>query len=331
MPAPAPGSTATSRPDLMGSMDEFDMELDRAGFIGHRVFPHFTVGLQNNTFGIIPIEEMLKNPETKRGSKSNYNEVDFKFEDSSYSTIDRGLRQLVTPQDAAMYRNYFNAEDKARRFLVHQMALALEKEVADAVFNTTIWTGASLTTSVGTAWGSANATPLVDIENAVQKVYDNSGQWPNALVLSKKLFRALRRDATIVDLVKYNGSQDPRAGNLSAQAIAQALDLEFVFVAGGTKNTAKQGQDASLSQVWNADYAMVCCVGSGSETDDIEYPCIGRTFVWDEFSGDETDAKLIVESYDDPHKLGTWIRTRHHVQVKRIRHLCGHLLTGASS
>ena len=59
MPNPSE-ALATQRPDLAQSLEEFDLEADRAGFIGLDILPVFEVDVQAGNFGIIPLEQLLQ-------------------------------------------------------------------------------------------------------------------------------------------------------------------------------------------------------------------------------------------------------------------------------
>src|SRR5262245_36337457 len=105
MPAPTT-SLATLRPDLGGSLEEFNLEADRQGFIGNLVFPFFSVPSQSGTWGKIPVKELLKNAETKRTNGSGYHRDDFEFDDDSYTCVENGAEEPVDDRAAGMYRNY---------------------------------------------------------------------------------------------------------------------------------------------------------------------------------------------------------------------------------
>ena len=59
MPSPST-ALATLRPDLGGSFEEFDLAMDRQGFIATRVLPVLEVAKASGVFGKIPIEQLLK-------------------------------------------------------------------------------------------------------------------------------------------------------------------------------------------------------------------------------------------------------------------------------
>lgn len=317
-------SLATLRPEL-SSMEEFDLQADAEGFVAQRVFPKMDVAVPSGTFGKIPIEELLKQPETKRAPRSGYSRSNWKFTTDSFATAEYGIEEPVDDREAKIYANYFDAEVKARNRAMRQISEATERAVSDAVFNTTTFTGSSLTTAVSTPWSTAaSATPVADVEAAVLKVYDNTGLWANALIISRHLYRKLRNVAEIVDRSKAQGFMDVRKGAITAEELSVVFDLPYIIVAGGTKNTAAEGQAATPGAIWRKDYAMVARIAT---SDDIAEPCLGRIFNW------PGDAGLdgLVESYRDESIRSQVIRVRNDRQVKVMYAECGHLLTNCHS
>lgn len=321
MPTPTT-SLATQRPDLDASLEEFDLAMDSAGFIGHRVMRHTSVASQAGNFGKIPIEQLLQNRDTKRAPGSGYNRGNWKFEPATYATKEQGVEEPVDDREAAMYANYFDAEVIATMRAQRAVVEAQEKRVAAKLFNTTTYTP----TAVANEWDdAANATPIDDVESKIQALYDASGLWPNAMVISQKVFRNLRLVAQIVDRVKYQGFQDARPGNITVSALAQALAIDNIYVAGGTQNTANEGQTAALSPIWSTEY---CWIGRVAMTEDFREPCVGRIFHWADDGSEEMGR---VESYRDETVRSDIIRVRHDVDEVELHTACNGLLSNITT
>lgn len=326
MPSPS-SSLATQRPDLAESFMEFDLAMDQAGFIANRVFPAIEVGSQAGTFGKIPVEQLLQQRDTKRAPGSGYARGKFTFQTSTYATEEHGAEEPVDDREAKMYAEYFNAEQIASLRAYSSVLRNAEQRVASAVFNATTWTGSSLTTAVGTEWSTiATAVPITNVEAAVNKVYDGSGLWPNALVVNRKVFRNLRNCAQVIDRIDSSGAGSPsKASDITADMLAQVFDLDYVIVAGASKNSATEGQSATPAQIWDSEYAMVCRV---SDSMDFRDPCIGRTFHWGE---DGSSIGGQVESYRDETVRGDVIRVRHDVDEIVLYPQAGHLLSNITA
>jgi hypothetical protein len=327
MPSPI-GSLATQRPDLATFL-EFDLESERAGYIATQVLPVMSVASQAGNFGKIPLEQLLQQRETKRSPGAGYARGNWTFDKATYATEEHGAEEPVDDREAKMYAEYFDAEQVSTMRAFSSVLRNAEERVASAVFNATTWTGGGLTTAVSNEWDSnhtANAVPITDVEAAVNKVYDGSGIWPNALIINRKVFRNLRNLDQIIDRIESAGAGNPsKPSDITEQMLAAVFDLDFVIVAGTSKNGAKEGQAASPTQIWSSEYAMVCRIATGN---DMREPCIGRTFHW---SNDGSSIGGTVESYRDEVIRGNVIRVRHDVDEVILYPEAGHLLSNVTT
>ena len=230
-------------------------------------------------------------------------------------------------RDAVRYGELFQAEAVATMRAQSLIARNYEKRVADIIYNTSTWTGSSLTTAVTNEWDDlTNATPITDVEAAVQKVYDGSGLKPNALVVNWKVFRNLRNCDQIIDRINSAGAGDAsKASDVTTAMLAQVFDLDKVIVAGASLNSANEGQSASVSQIWSSEYAMVCRV---SDSLDMRDPCIGRTFHW---TADGSAIDGAIESYRDETVRSDVIRCRFETDEVVMYPQAGHLLSNITA
>ena len=325
MPSPT-SSLATLRPDLATFL-EFDLESENAGYIATEVFPVINVQSQAGNFGKIPIEQLLQQRDTRRAPGAGYSRGNFTFDKATYATEEHGTEEPVDDREAKMYAEYFQAEQISTMRAFSAVLRNAEQRVADAVFNTSTWTGASLTTAIAHEWDDAtNCVPLTDVEAAVQKIYDNSGLWANALVINRKVFRNLRNSDQIIERINASGAGSPsKATDVTVQMLAQVFDLDRIIVAGTSKNAAKEGQAASIGQIWSGEYAMVCKIASSA---DMREPCVGRTFHWSE---DGSSIGGTVESYRDEIIRGQVIRVRHDTDEIVLYPEAGHLLSNITT
>jgi hypothetical protein len=322
---PSPSSALSSlRTDLSASMEEFDLLMDAEGFIGQRVLAAQDVGKKSSTFGKIPIEQLLQAKETKRAPGASYGRGNWKFEEASYSCEEHGWEEPVDDNEREMYIDFFDAEVVAMNRAQRIIAENQEKRIAAMIFNATTYTSQS--TAVTTEWSNAaSATPISDIEAAVQACWGRSGLWPNAMVINRKVFRNLRNCAQIVDRLKYQGFQDVRASSITVQALAQVFDIPNLLVAGGAKNTANEGATASISSIWSDEY---CWIGRIAETQDFREPCVGRLFHW---AQDGSELRGRVEEYRDETVRSNIIRVRHQVDEVELHTACNQLLSNITA
>lgn len=326
MPSPSE-ALSTLRPDLGGSFMDFDTEMDRRGFIGYQILPPLEVQRASGTFGRIPLAQLLKNADVKRTSRAGYPRGDWEFEQESFATKEYGFEEPVDNRDVNLYKDFFDAELISAELARDTVLREAEKRIAAMIFNSTTWTGASLTTAVTTEWSTvATATPITDVENAVRKVYEGTGMWPNCLVIDRLVFRNLRRCDQILDRIASSGAGSPtKATDVTIAMLKAVFDLDYILVGGASKNSAIEGQAATPVQIWDDEYAMVCRIAT---TGNIKEPCLGRTFHWSE---DGSSMGGTMETYDDPKVRGSVVRCRHEVHEMVIEKKFGHLLSNITA
>lgn len=318
MPSPS-SALATQRPDLAESFTEFDLEMDRRGFISGEVFPVAEVASQAGNFGRIPLEQLLANRETKRAPGSGYARSDWTFDPEVYACVEHGAEEPVDDRESAMYAQYFDAEQVAASRALDVVLRNAESRVASVLFDN--WTGTSQ--PVTTAWSDkATSVPRDDVSAAQVAVWNAIGIWPNALIINRLVFNDLIDNNSIIERLKYAGIQDPDPGAITRAAMAQALGVDMLMVAGSPKNTAAEGQSRSLAPLWSNSYAQVCLVAT---TNDFREPCIGRTFHWGE---DGSSIGGTFETYRDESVRADIVRARHDVDEKLLYQEAGIRLTG---
>ena len=308
----------TQRPEL-ASMLEFDILAAEQGFVAGLVLPSLDVAHQSNDIGKLPIEELLKEQLTARTSSGGYNRNVTRFEKFSYATEEHGVEEVVDDRDREIWREYLDADEIAMRRAADRILRAYEKRVADAVFDTATWSTAALKTAVTNEWDDAtNATPISDVNDAIKKVYDNSGLRANTLIINWKVYRNLIRVAQIIDQVKYSGMTNPN--QLSPNVLAEVFNIDRVIVAGSVRNSAAEGQVATVSPVWSNEFAMICKTAMSR---DPREACIGRTF---HFAADGSQINGVVEQYRDEPVRADIFRVRHETDEVIMYAQAGHLL-----
>jgi len=320
-------SVATLRPELAQGLEQFNLAMDRQGFIGHRILPVFELAEASGIFPKITLESLLQNKETVRAPRTGYSRGDWDFTTDTFATQEHGWEEPIDDNEAKMYRNFFDFEQIATQRAFDMVLREQERAIATAIYNTTTWTGATLTTAITHEWDDAtNAVPISDINAAKQKVWDLTGLWPNALVINRKQFNNLRTLDDIKDTIASSGAGYPtRATDITREQLAACFDLDYILIGGAAKNTANEGQTRSLSQIWSDEYAMVCRIAT---TNDMSEPCIGRTFHW---GADGSNIGGHVETYRDETVRSDIVRCRMQIQNKILYAQCGHLLSNVTT
>jgi len=325
-------STAITRYELSLPFTEFDLLANQKGYVGPTVLRRRAVALQSADVGKLKIEDLLQLKNTKRAASAGYKRGDFEFTKFSYSTEEFGWEEAMDDRTLAMFADMIDAEmvhaQRAADFVLQQF----ERDVVTALYDTAVWTGAALTTSITNEWDDHTlAVPITDIIAAREKIVAGCGMEPNALIMNAYQFRHACNCDQIVERVKYTQRGDQET---MQNALADVLGLDRIIVAGlkggGIKNTAVNPTAASTSRIWDSEYMMLAKI---AETDDPQEPCVGRTFMWNgdgnpTGGGDETLA-LILEEYREEGVRGSVLRARNDRAIVIMYPEAAHLLSNA--
>lgn len=309
-------------------VSEMDLVMNRMGYIAHRVLPIITRDKPSGQYPLLTKEQLLQIRSTQRAPGGGYPRSSTGFSLSTYSTAEQGHEAPLDDRTVAAYDDVLDAEMWESERIRNIVLQNYEIEIADYLFNATTFSGK--TAGVSTEWSTvASATPVSDVETRRETIYNATGYEPNALVINRQVFRNLRRSAQVIDTLKYQGFQDARPGEISAQALAISLDLDMIIVANGTKNTANEADAASLSRIWSSEYALLCRVATTSNPSEF---CLGRTIVWDaEAALDGERMGVIMESYRDETVRGDVLRARTDWEKKIIDLDAAYLLSNITA
>lgn len=330
-------SSTLGRPDLAVLLEDFDLEMDRRGFIGQRLMPRFDSAVVAANAEKIKLAQLLKNHDTARNADGSFKKADWDFEPWNFNCIENALEGRIDRQKAKIFSRYFDAEAVSTMMTQDAIIRAQEKRIAAKVFNTTTYATAVTTVAgevtvagntiaagiyknaanAGVKWSVyATSTPIYDVLLAQLQVYAASGLWPDTVAMTKETFKHLKQNASIIDRIKYTKDPD----TMTTADVAAAFDIENVLVAGGTKNSADEGATATPTGIWDKTKVWVGKVAK--KLDNPWDPGIGRTFY---FTGNADENS--VETYYDNARDGDIVRVRHTTDENVMYSAAGFLLT----
>ena len=312
----APSSASFLRPDLGEAFEEFMPE----GYVGLRVYPGFTTALQTANFSVIPVEELLQQRSTIRAPGAGYSRSTFTFEQQNYVCEEYGAEEPVGDRERAIYAHSFDIERVAAQRAVGAVLRELEAQVAAEVNATGTFTNGA----AAAAWSNnSSGKPIDDVITGLNSIRATSGLIANTVLMDIDLFRDLQTSDQILDRVKYTwgGGGDPRS--VTEMSLAQAFGVDQVIVARSTKNTASQGQTASLAAIFDNTQCWVGRINTGA---DLREPGAGRVFL----NSNDGAGTLSVEQYRDEARRADIIRARLDFDVKTIYSAAGYIVTGCA-
>lgn len=266
-----------------GPLSEILVNYRPEGFIADRIFPLVTVGKQSDLFYQFQQSDLWRVPDTTRAPMTAAKRVNFNVASQTYYAKNYALATGIPIEDAINADQMLSLRENKGKFLVDILALDYENRVASLVCNTSnVGTFCALAIASGTAgstgcWDAATASPIVDIDNAIQRVRDASGYLPNNIVFGWLAWQKFRRHANVrAQLFPSAGGTTPSGGVVQPNMVSGLFDIPNVSVAGVMRNTAAEGLAQSLADIWGPHVAVFYTPPRPSR----EVPSFGYSFRW---------------------------------------------------
>lgn len=309
---------STPRADLGVAFHEFTPE--GMNFVAEQVLPVLDVPKESATIGVVT-RENAQTVEARHANGASFGRVTMGSEDKTYTTADYGLEGQLTDTDRERFLDDFEPEAEIIGVVKMQMMFQKEIRAAAALFNTTTWTGSTLYTDVSTApWDAAGSDAIGHVEAAIEQVRKNTGMKPDSMLIGPVTWKNLKHNTAI--LAKFTGYPGVVTPSVWKQYIADILELQNIFVADGVYNGAKEGQTASMTDIWSDDYALIFKRQSGS----LALPGLGRTVRWMGPAGVLVNGLETVVQYREEQTESDIFRVREYVGEFICDAYFGHLL-----
>ncbi|MFA5143971.1 MAG: major capsid protein [Candidatus Omnitrophota bacterium] len=309
------GSRAVPRLELGEASLEYIEQQDE--FIGTRVLPIFETKKKASIFPAITREVITREADTRRAPRGNYNRDGIQAKDRQYACEEFGLEGPLDDSERSLYATDFDAELTTVQIVTRRVLQGQERRIAAKIFNTTTFTGSALYTDYSAApWDNISSKVIGQVRAAREKVRQNTGIDPQALICSKANIDRLLDNTDIKDAIKYV-ARLTEAEILNA--LADILGIKQILVGKGIYNSAKEGKVFASADIWNDDYAMLAVIDASQR---LSSPSLGRTFLWTLDSPDNAT----VEQYRDDAARSDIFRVRQHVDEHIIDPYFAHLL-----
>ncbi len=221
--------------------------------IADDVLPRVPVGKQEFKYLKYALGDSFTIPDTRVGRTSKPTEISFGATEVTDSCVGHGLDDPIPQADIDNAPPNYNPLGRATEVLTDLLLLAREQRTANLVFNTASYTASTNRTQLsGTSQFSdyTNSNPIT----AFLAGLDSCVMRPNILVLGQAVWSKIRQHPKVAQaLFGANGT----SGIVTREQLAQALEIEEVWVGRGWVNTAKRGQTASLSRLWGKHAAAI--------------------------------------------------------------------------
>ena len=242
---PTVGSVHVSAP-----LTNLAIKYKNLALVGERILPVVPVIKEADKYYIFGQEELRDDSSLPRAAGAEAREIDWDVTSATYTAEEYALRHLVPDRIVANADVAVRPKISATYKLTQKILLGRERAVATLVQNT----GSVGSSAVPTIkWDGTSPDIEKDIDTAKDAVRIAAGIEPTSIVLPYKTMLAVKRDSTVRNLIRYTVPGDTLLRNGDLPPVLWNLE---VIIAGAIRNTATEGQSASLGDVW-ADHVLV--------------------------------------------------------------------------
>ncbi len=189
--------------------------------------------------------------------KAMPNEMDWGTSTGNYSVTDHAFGDWLPQEVIENADTPLQPEVDTNDYLNLLLDIAEEERVASLVFNTANYGGNTETLSGTSQWNNSGATPISDIQNAIESCFGPDGR-ANTLVMGIDTWKALRIHPQILDAVKAATRLQSSGGGVATRdEVATLFEVEKILVGRARYNTAKQGQTPAFARLWGKSLAAL--------------------------------------------------------------------------
>lgn len=221
-------------------------------YVGERLFPAMSVSKDTDKYFVYGTEQFrLENDIRAPGTRAK--KVDWTVSTDSYSLEEHALEKAIADEERDNADPPLSIEIDSVEFLTDLIQLRLENSIAtDATTSGNYAAAHTAALSGGQQWSDyTNSDPLEDIRKARVQIHGAIAKKANVLVFGFQVYEILKNHPKILARMSHN-----ERGLVTKQLLAELFEVEEVLVGSALKDTAKEGQTASLSYVWGKNVVL---------------------------------------------------------------------------
>lgn len=280
MPIPTTGDVHVNRPLTNISIAYIQ---DATNFIADKVFPNIPVSKQSDRYFVYLKDDWFRVEAQERAPGTESAGSGFRIDNTpTYYAPVYAVHKDVADQIRANSDQPIDLDRDATIWVTQQLLLKREQIWASRFFRDNVWQtdlqGVNANPAAGQflQWDQANSTPIEDITNAAILIAERTGFRPNVLVLSPKVYNAIRNHPDVLDRIKYT-----QRGVVTTEILAGLFDVDRVLVPWGVVNLANEGAAGDYSFIFGNNALLVYANPNPS----ILQPSGGYIFSWTGYLG----------------------------------------------
>ena len=208
-----------------------------------RIFPVVPVAKESDTYFVFNKEE-LQDEDALRAAGAEAREITWDVTTATYTAQEYALRHLISDRIINNADVAVRPQVSTTQKLMRKILLGTERRTA-LLCQDTRNVGSSATPSI--KWDGTSPLIETDIDTAKDTVRLAAGVEPTSIMLPYKVKDVVKRDSTILNLIRYTVPGDILLRNGDLPPVL--FNLETI-IAGAVRNTANEGAAESLGDVW---------------------------------------------------------------------------------
>ena len=198
----------------------------------------------NGTYKKYSADDMRRRSIAERAGGEEFAKFQMALEDLAFHCKQQGSEFRLDDRDQVEGA----LEDMGKKMVEDAFAnydIKLANLMVAGKFGTDIQGDNTATTGKVLKWTNANSDPVADIEDAKDKISAKLGVEPDTLIITRDVFKALKKNANIKGLLR-----DTTDRIVTLDKLAELFDLRNVYVLNATATTTNRGQaDQKIERV----------------------------------------------------------------------------------
>ena len=286
------------------------------GMIGEIALPRVPVTKTSAKYYVYD-KENLRRDQLVRAGKTASVETTYTVSTGTYTMVRHAVHGLVDWEDRENAAGTAISPDAdMTEHVTDKMLQSIEYDCERLIFDTADYASGHKAAITGTArWDiSTISDPIAAVESGSLAILKKTGVRPNTLVLGAEVWKGLKTNDAVQDVIKYTGFGLP-----SEQLIAQMFDVKRVLRAEGIYNSVAEGQTDSLLYLWGKRAALIYV----PERPALRTPSFGYIFSRPE--------GRTVKSWYNNERDATFIEVEDQYEVKKVDGECGFIFDNVVS
>lgn len=287
-----------------------------SNFVAGQVFPTVPVDQASGTYWRYPKEAFFRDDVAVRPMGGRAPLTGFGATRDTYSVEEEALGHAIDDREPANASG-IDVERTTTIMLTQQMLIHRDRKFAAAWFKTGVWgtdvTGVTSSPSASQSiyWNLSTSLPVKEVAQRKRAVGIATGFEPNVLVIGSDVEIALHNHPDVLDRIKYT-----ERGIVTNELLASLFGVDRLVVAVASRNSADEGQTASMATIFDAKGALLAFAPPAPS---LEMPSAGYIMAWSGLLGAGAFPSIApVSRYRDELAHSTVIEARSAYSMKTV-------------